>query len=641
MFRYCCSLLLLCVASIAVSSAHAAEWVKLRSKHFELYTSQPRQVGRQAIERLESIHDAFAAVGHASNEPGEPLQVILFSGYNEYGFYSPGHFVKAFFTNISSQQFQRSVMVVSDFNKDVDQMMIHEFAHYCSRELGGFLPLWLEEGLASYHETLEIASDRLTLGKPVERHVKLLKSKRFVPIPFGDLFTMRHEDRKQHTWDEASALYAEGWAVVHTLATDPKFPPKFSEFLAKMRSGMPVHEALDDVYGTTIAQLRGDVDEHIDKLGKNGTTAPVKPATESYAIEDLPIQPWESRLLLTNLLVYLGKPTEAEHDFDALLKEFPAVPEISESLGDFKYLRNEKVVALRHYRSAIEKGSQNPLTHLRVAEADGAAAGSITKAFELLDASLRQHPQNQEMRLQAMDWAFGQRQYEKAAEWAGRFAESGDLRDFEFNYTAGYAHFRADDFAEAEQWIKRAQAVTDDATEKQRAANLLERIDLGLQRRRAAARIADNIGMENGFAEPGATAPHQARRPGPTTQDLSPDQVDLTRDIDRSNDTAIDAERLDQTLNVFTKNRGGKVVEGTMQELRCLGTGAQLVILSSGKRLAFEIDDPSNILITRGGEHVANHDFRCGRQPAEKVHVGYAPAEKDGRIGFLRILQFD
>lgn len=634
--------LLCCLAALP---GGASEWLKLKSAHFELFTTQPQPVAIKAIERLENIQAAFTKLNVAPADSPEPLTVILFSGFNEFGFYSPGHMVKAYFTRMQSAQFEKNVIVVSDFSKDVDPILFHEFAHYCSRESGGYLPLWLEEGLASYYESLELEGGELALGKPVTRHVKLLKSKQFKPMPFGDLFSMQHQDRYDHTWDESAALYAEGWAVVHTLATDPRFAPKFGQFVARMRAGESVQNVLSEVYGTTIAQLRGDVDEHIHKLGRNETGVAVSLPAIAATHEEFPLAPWEGRLLLTQLLVDLGKPIEAERDFDTLRKEFPKVPQIWEALGDFKYARGEKAVAFRHYKTAVELGTENPLPLLRLAEYEGSRpktieSESIEKAFSLLDASLRQHPRNRGMRMQAIEWAIEHKRYDKAADWAGRFAESDDVRDFELNFTSGYAHYRADDPREAQLWLKRAIENTEDRTEKHRAQGVLDRVEIALERRRVANRIADKAGLEAGFAEPGITAPVSQNSP-PTADTSSTAQVDVARALDRSNDTAIDTERLEMTLTVFTRDRGGKVAEGTLHELRCLGTGAQLVILSGGKQMAFEIDEPGNILITRGGQHVANYDFRCGRQKSEKVRIGFAPAEKEGRAGLLRILQFD
>lgn len=631
-------LLLLCC--LAAFPAGAAGWLKLKSAHFELFTSQPLPVAVNAIERLERIRAAFLELGVAPSVSPDPLTVILFSGYNEFGFYSTGHMVEAYFTRMQSQPFERNVIVVSDFSKDVDPILFHEFAHYCSRESGTSLPLWLEEGLASYYESLELEDGELTLGKPVTRHVKLLKSKQFKPMPFGDLFSMRLEDRRGHTWDESAALYAEGWAVVHTLATDPRFAPKFGQFVARMRAGQSVQNVLSAVYGATIAQLRGDVDAHIEKLGRNETGIAMPLPAIAAAHEAFPLAPWEGRLLLTQLLVDLGKPVEAERDFDALRKEFPQVPQVWEALGDFKYARGEKVVAFRHYKTAVELGTDNPLPLLRLAEYEGTRSESIERAFSLLDASLRRHPRNRGMRMQAIEWAVEHKRYDKAADWAGRFAESGDVRDFEQNYLSGYVHYRADDPRESQLWLKRAIENTEDPAEKHRAQGVLDRVELALERRRVADRIADKAGLEAGFVEPGITAPASPNA-SPTAEDASPAQVDVARAPDGSNDTAIDTERLEMTLTVFTRDRGGKVAEGTLHELRCLGTGAQLVILSGGKPMAFEIDEPGNILITRGGQHVANYDFRCGRQKSEKVHIGYVPAEQAGRVGFLRILQFD
>jgi tetratricopeptide (TPR) repeat protein len=633
------NLFLFLVCCAAVLPAGAAEWLKLQSTHFTLYTTHPEPVARQAIERLESVHAAFATLGSAPERMSSPLDVVLFHGYDEFNFYSPGHFVKAYFASVRSPVGDQEMIVVSDFAKDVDPILFHEFAHYCSKQMGGRLPMWLEEGLASYYESMEIENGRLTMGKPIPRHVKLLRSKSFHPIPFGDLFAMRNEERRDHTWDESAALYAQGWAIVHTLATEPAYASKFGQFVTRMRSGQPVQDALAQIYTTTIAQLRGEVEQHLRHIDAKGT--PLTLAAGAPAeIRREPAPPWECPLMLTRLLAQTGKPVEAERDFEAMRKEFPKAPEIAEALGDFKYLRGEKVVALRHYRTAVGLGSQNPLVLLRVAEEDGARSETAHRAFVLLEESLRRHPHNHQLRMQAMEWAFGRERFDKAAEWAGTFEDSGDVPDFDVNFTSGYAHFRAGNPRQAKQWLDRAIARTDDAAEKDRAQAVLDRVEIALERRRYAERVANDSGLESRLVEPGLRAPVPPAA-SPDNRNLPRNAVDLAGEVDRSRDTAIDAERLDQTLAVFVRDRGGKVLAGTLHELRCQGAGAQLVILAQGKPVVLDLDEPGNILITRRGEHVANYDFRCGRQKPEAVHVGYLPAERAGRAGFLRILQFE
>ncbi|MCC6262170.1 MAG: hypothetical protein IT169_01225 [Bryobacterales bacterium] len=625
-------LALLC--GLAVHHVPAAEWRKLRSAHFDIFTTQPQPVALQAVERLEMIRAAFAGLGGLPVS-ADRLTVILFSGFNEFGFYSPSHMVKAYFIRTFSQEAEENVIAVSDFNKDVDPVLYHEFAHYCSREAGGQLPLWLEEGLAAYYESLEFDGKRLTAGKPAPQYLKLLKSKTFRPIPLGDLFSMPYEGRRDHSWDDTNALYAQGWAVVHTLSTNPRFAPKFSQFLARMRKGETIQDSLSEIYGTTIAQLRGDVDEHIQNLDRLGTSINLTPSIQESDARDVPLETWEARLFLTKLLVSLRRPVEAERDFDALRKEFPKVPQIWEALGDFKYERGEKTMALRYYKTAVELGTENPLSVMRLAESGESRPEAMEHAVALLNASLQRNPRNHNLRLEAIEWAFQHKRYTQAAAWAGRYSESGDIRDFAMNFNAGYAHFRADNPKEAQLWLKRAIESTEDSTEKQRAGGVLDRVEIALARRQFADRIADEFSTGTNSAVSAA----RGGNPENATQQAATALPEAAGG--RANDNIIDNERLDMTLTVFTRDRGGRVAEGVMHELRCLAAGAQLVILSGGKPVVVGIDEPNNILITRRGRHVANYDFRCGRQKPEKVRIGYVPAEASGRVGFLRILQFE
>jgi hypothetical protein len=172
---------------------------------------------------------------------------------------------------------------------------------------------------------------------------------------------------------------------------------------------------------------------------------------------------------------------------------------------------------------------------------------------------------------------------------------------------------KSGELPEARKHAVSAQKSATSSKQREQANSLLHDIDNTIARHQAAARLAKRLAEEAEPAE--ATASHEG-------------------------DVALDRERLSHTLQVFTRDHGGKVLEGTLSEFRCHGGNPRLVVMTQGKPVAVEIDDPGNILITQAGEHSDHFDFRCGKQKAQAVKVGYRPANKDGRVGFLRILEF-
>ncbi len=606
--------------SLASPFASAAEWVKLKSPHFELFTSQPEQTGREALAHLERLHHAFRQPGSNPNRSFPPVRVILFNGFNEFGYYSPGGMAKAYFATPRMGDLTRNFIVISGFDKESISVMNHEFSHLVSFENRWQLPIWFEEGLASFYETLEFQDGQMVTGKPHEKHLKLLRNKSFPLIGLLQLFQMAYQDRRSFPGHHMDALYVQGWAVVHMLATNPKFAPKFPDFFRAVASGEATHEALATVYQTTAVQLREDFLLHIKQPGASGKAEPVNTAADPSSYVRIPAEPWESRIVLTEVLVSLGKDLEAEREFTTMQREFPKVPEVDDAFGSFKQLRGERVMAARYYRSAIGKGSRNPDTYLHLAGLEG--GGDLTRAFALLDDAVRNAPDNWQLRSSALQWAVRHRRYDKGAAYAGSFQSAPAQSSFEFHLAAGTAQLRASNPHEARNFAERARELAVEPTQTRQAEALLANIESAIDRLRAADRVAASVGLD-------------ATQPGADSAEA------LAEDVDRSKDVAIDDQRLQQTLDVFVRDRGGKVVDGTLKELRCGQSEALLVVATADGSMTFAIDDPSNILITRGHQHQPNHDFRCGPQQPDRVRVGYEPAAKGPRAGFLRILEFE
>jgi tetratricopeptide (TPR) repeat protein len=617
---------LVLIIGLFTASAHAADWIKLQSPHFELFTSQSEDAGRQALAHLERLHAAFRQPAASPGEAFPPVRVILFSGFNEFGFYSPGGLAKAYYAKPRMGDPNRNFIVISGFDPESISILNHEFSHLVSFENQCRFPIWFEEGLASFYETLEFRDGQMFVGAPHEKHLKLLRNKNFPLIGLGQLFQLTYQGRRRFADDHMNALYVQGWAIVHLLSTNPKFAGRFPEFQRALAAGEPTHEALGRIYDTTAAQLREDFLLHIKQPGATAKAQPLPSTVDPSTFQRLPMQPWESRLATTELLVTLRKDVEAEKDYTDLQREFPQVPEIDEAFGAFKEECGHKAMAVRHYRSAIGKGSRNPETYLRLVTLQG--TGDLNQAFSLLDETVRQQPENWNMRSSALHWALRHRRYDQGASYAGSFDTAPRQAPFEFHLAAGTAHLRARNPEEAKRFAERAKQLAADLADNGQADALLANVETALTRLHAADRVAASVGLP-------------AHQPGNADSPAASAPEDPALNVDRSQDLAIDDQRINQTMEVFVRNRGGKVVEGTLKELRCAATEALLIVAAAEGPIAVAIDDPSNILITRRHQHQPNHDFRCGPQKAERVKVGYQPSVKGARVGFLRILEFE
>ena len=94
-------------------------------------------------------------------------------------------------------------------------VVFHEFSHLLLNGAFAQAPLWFNEGLAEYFSTFEVTNDgrRALIGKPIGRHVALLRERR---LKLSQLFAIG-PGSKEYTREgiERELLYAQSWALVH------------------------------------------------------------------------------------------------------------------------------------------------------------------------------------------------------------------------------------------------------------------------------------------------------------------------------------------------------------------------------------------------------------------------------------------
>src|SRR5712692_6176956 len=74
----------------------ADQWLKLKSSHFELYTTAGEKKGREAILYFEQVRDFFSKALKQS-KPAAPVRIIAFSSEKEYKPFRPNEFASAFY----------------------------------------------------------------------------------------------------------------------------------------------------------------------------------------------------------------------------------------------------------------------------------------------------------------------------------------------------------------------------------------------------------------------------------------------------------------------------------------------------------------------------------------------------------------
>ena len=236
------------------------------SAHFTLYTDVPLESAAAILEDFERSTQVLGELGLVLPR-GRRLSVVLFEQPFDFRGILPESqhkLIDAFFTDDSNDVVARPTVVMHAESGYVTnaaratQTFQHELTHFLVRTNLGQTPLWLNEGLAQFHETVELdfASGELIVGRPPALEL----SHEWPPI----------EELQRAGWEQfrsptrQHAFYAGAWALVHLLVTDARYHDGFVRFLAGIRGGSSWRDSwMASFPGLNAATLETDLRVHL------------------------------------------------------------------------------------------------------------------------------------------------------------------------------------------------------------------------------------------------------------------------------------------------------------------------------------------------------------------------------------------
>jgi len=329
-----------------------AEWVAVRGDGYEIATDAGAATARSMAVRLEALRELLGGVKKVL-----PLRVVLTTNGGLYRSLRPSIGAAGFYQWSPGEDW----VVVGWGGADSERITSHELVHAFLEHSGPRRPLWLEEGLAEFYSTARAERNGWTIGSPIPSHEAAVRGAE------SSLFDETDES-KAHTGN----FYAQSWAVVHYLLTNPGVREKSPRFFSLLEDGWSADAACREVFGyNTAALLRSAVAARRDTVFAGPLRAPAE-APPAVALAD----PEE---MLVSLALASGKPALA-----AKLAKTPA------QRGYLALADGKKDEAIRLFDSAIARG-----------DADGAVyfeRAMLTNDLALLEEAVKRSPLHAEAR---------------------------------------------------------------------------------------------------------------------------------------------------------------------------------------------------------------------------------------------------
>jgi tetratricopeptide (TPR) repeat protein len=354
---------IVCLALFLIPSVAlcADKWVEVRSAHFTISSNAGEKEARRIANQFEEIRGVFlAAFPSLKVDAGKPLVLIAVKNEDSLKVLLPdfwnnkdrtplaGIFVPGFDRNFALLRTD-----VQGTGENPYHSLYHEYTHAIMRLNFATLPTWLDEGLAEFYGNTLVESGEIGIGQISKRQLALLQRSQLIPIQ--TLMSVDHRSPLYNERAQVSIFYAESWALVHYLMTDPEARKeqtlkRFMEVLEKTNdSEEAAKESFGDLkkFQITLESYARQVSFHYMKMKPQ---API--SDKDYAAREL--SPAEVLTVQADFLEHNGHGKEARSLLQQAIEQQPGLAAAYSERGFYEFYQHDNDGADKDFDKAIE-----------------------------------------------------------------------------------------------------------------------------------------------------------------------------------------------------------------------------------------------------------------------------------------------
>jgi Protein of unknown function (DUF1570) len=350
----------LCSAWLSAQGLPKADssWVEAKTPHFTVVSNGRESEAAAAAEDLERFHALLATLRRADANLPLPTMVFAFRNTSSFRTYSPwperddvaGFFVPGRYRNFLALDLAP--------RGDSSGTLYHEYVHQFVADNFPEVPLWFNEGLAEYYSNFQVERGEALVGRPIPEHLEALRVNGLVPI--GDLVTATTDSAAYNESDRAGIFYAQAWATVHYLLSDPARSRQVVRYLDALADGKDTDAAFREAFGREYVDLRRELERYVASSRFAFQRVPLPEVAVSVDRE--PLAPARALALLGDFVASYQPPRrdQAAAHFDAALELDATEPIALAGRGLVQELDGDLDAAFAAYERAAASAPQDP-----------------------------------------------------------------------------------------------------------------------------------------------------------------------------------------------------------------------------------------------------------------------------------------
>jgi tetratricopeptide (TPR) repeat protein len=297
-------------------------WIQVKSDTFVVKSSAGEERAKLVLKELEAFHQLIGTlVFEKAQLPELPIEVLLIGDEAQLIQLAPdasnGREVTGYYQRGQDRDF--IVMSGRVLPRTLTNIVYHELTHYFLSRALAERPTWLNEGLAEYFATAEIADDNIYLGRISENSLRSLKTNRLLPLE--EFFAVGPDSPYYNETRKANVFYAQAWAFVHYMQN--RRAEAFKLYIEALTQG---RADLFDYVKMSRRDLEMDFNNYLDLFIRRTGVVRLKAASErpSMTVEAIPDA--EAQMTIAEIFISMGRLAEARTHLESVARletEFP------------------------------------------------------------------------------------------------------------------------------------------------------------------------------------------------------------------------------------------------------------------------------------------------------------------------------
>jgi len=278
-------------------------WIEVATDRFRVHSDAGTALTTGLAHGLEELRAVLMETIGYESIPARPLHIIVFAGDGSFSPYAMSDRTGGFYLRAPDAAY---IIVSADPRWDPSRLIFHEYVHAVLADHIPDAPLWFNEGLAEFFESISVDGSTARIGLPLQDRLQQLERASLIPI---DVFLAVDRQSPYYTGvEEKDRFYAQSWALVHALLLKSDNGARgWKRLLSIIESDEPDERTLRTILGVEPSTLETYIDGYLrqDVLPNRLVEIPVVVSSEPSVRE---VSPVELLTLLGRLMTAKNPP---------------------------------------------------------------------------------------------------------------------------------------------------------------------------------------------------------------------------------------------------------------------------------------------------------------------------------------------